>query len=690
MSNLDPVVQIGDWYYQVIYGQLWPVSAPTDNEQMVRLEPRLHSLLNFFLLHPNKLLAKDTLIEKVWPVEEGTDAAVMRAVGALRKVLGDDVRAPTYIATVSKKGYCWLADIKASKLMVAEANEPIDSKDTVAVDSDYIATTPHWSWRAIALTALVVIICCASLAYVLAKYTAVPLVKLPDTIAPISALSGQEYWPVLNVEQSHAVYQHKAPDESALHWSVQRLADLRVEHMPQQYVELSQALWLDSQHIIFRGRDIEEECHFYRQRILPVPEKPALLWPCHSVLPQGIAAWQQKWLWLDTNATNKDLQLWSAEINEPKVQLATIPFYYRKLEYMLQRDDSIYLLAQETHNNSVLLQLSLPDGQPEPLAQFPFLLEHMSWWDKSQLLLSPVEQGLQIYDLRNSNIQSLGPLTRELTQAARYSDQVLATQFLDFTTDILQWLPGNETEKLRPWHVSNRSERLVAVSPQHTAFVSERAGHSQIWLADGANSTQLTRLTNQQQVQQLLWHNNDLLILLNGQLHRLQVDTTELSLHPLQANKPGRYASCNTRLYWTELTERGWVLFSAQNYTSQQVLAGVVDVRCAPDNSLLLQFAEDTALSLLSATGQLQQLPVSIDWRKQDAEQWFVDDSGIYWLASDNNSVHSYVWQTAQHNTVALPTGQQAIAIYSSGNGLGYIVRPRPHDTDIVWLQNRR
>ena len=108
MSNLDPVVQIGDWYYQVIYGQLWPAKDHMDTEHMVRLEPRLHSLLNFFLLHPNILLAKDTLIEKVWPTDEGTDAAVMRAVGALRKILGDDVRTPLYIATVSKKGYCWL------------------------------------------------------------------------------------------------------------------------------------------------------------------------------------------------------------------------------------------------------------------------------------------------------------------------------------------------------------------------------------------------------------------------------------------------------------------------------------------------------------------------------------------------------------------------------------------------------
>jgi len=690
MSNLDPVVQIGDWYYQVIYGQLLPASAPTDSEQMIRLEPRLHSLLNFFLLHPNKLLAKDTLIEKVWPVEEGTDAAVMRAVGALRKVLGDDVRSPSYIATVSKKGYCWLADIKAVNLQQSTVQQSVAEDNLALAHQDDNTQSQRWPWRFIVATAVSVAAVCASLAYVLAKFTAEPLVKLPDTISPISALSGQEYWPALSPEQTHVVYQHKPPQRAALNWSVQSLADLRVEHSVKQYAELSQPLWLDSQHIIFRGRDNEGQCHFFLQQLLPQVNEPEVLWSCQQVLPQALQRWQQQWLWLDLAADNSTMQLWSAAVAGEKTLLATMPFSYRKVEHMLLRDDSLYLLAQQTQNNSVLLKMLLPDGKVEQIADFPLQLQQLSWWDKSQLLLASRQQALQIYDLRSGNMQGLGPLTRELSQAVRHSDQVLATQFLDYTTDILQVGAITKSAELIPWHVSNRSERLIAVSEQQTAFVSERAGHSQIWLADGANSSQLTRLTEQQQVQQLLWHNNDLLVLINSQLYQLLLNSTALSLYPQQAEKPGRYASCANRLYWTELTGQGWALF-VENGTDKTLLQrGVVDVRCAPQQQLVLQFAVDARLQLLTTAGSLQALPVAIDWRELNGEQWFVDDTGIYWLQTAQQIINRYDWQSEQVHQLPWTQQNWPVAIYSNGAGLGYIVRPRPHDTDIIWLQNRR
>lgn len=691
MSNLDPVVQIGDWYYQVIYGQLWPVSAPTDSEQMIRLEPRLHSLLNFFLLHPNKLLAKDTLIEKVWPVEEGTDAAVMRAVGALRKVLGDDVRAPSYIATVSKKGYCWLAEIKTGSLLESQLTETSGDNDNPAT-SDHTASgmIERWPWRFIAATAMAVIIGCASLAYLLAKFTAVPLVKLPDTISPVSALSGQEYWSAFNAEQNYVVYQHKAPNSNTVNLSKQNLTDLRVEHLPQQYLQLSQPLWQDPDHIIFRARNEQQQCYIYRQQLLPDSAAPAMLWPCNRVMSQAMVRWQQQWLWLDSSAADNAVQLWSGVPDSEKVLVRTLPFTYRKLEHMLVRNDMLYLLAQETQNNSVLITLQLPDGKPEQIAQFPYLIEQFSWWDKTRLLLAPAQQELQIYDLQSQSTQGLGPLTRELTQAVRYSDQVLATQFLDYTTDILQFTQTEVGIDLTPWHVSNRSERLITVAKRQTAFVSERAGHSQIWLADGANSTQLTRLTEQQQVQQLLWHHEDLLVLINSKLYRLQLNTSELSLYHLQSLKPGRYASCDNQLYWTELTEHGWVLFTEQDNKARQLYDGVVDVRCAPDHSLVLQFAVDNSLAVLRSSGQLEQLPVAINWRQQSAEQWFVDNTGIYWLQHESSSIQSYKWVTDKINGINWPESDWPVAIYSNGNGLGYVVRPRPHDTDIVWLHNRR
>lgn len=691
MSNLDPVVQIGNWHYQVIYGQLWPVDA-TRAEDMIRLEPRLHSLLNYFLLHPEVLLAKDTLIEKVWPADEGTDAAVMRAVGALRKVLGDDVRSPSYIETVSKKGYRWLAAITPAKLQdIAVANTAYVVAEAA---TEYTApeVKPRSAWRFIASTAAAVIIGCASLAYVLATYTSTPLLKLPDTITPISALSGQEYWPVLTPDNSHVVYQHKAVDSDLFNWSVQNLTDLRVEHTAQKYRHLSQALWLDAEHILFRAENIDGDCHFYRQHIQPATP-PEVLWYCDTVVPQGMVLWQQRILWLDIEAASNQLQLWSALPGQDAELLRSLDNRWRTISYLLIRDDTLYLAAEQTVNQSVLLQISLPDGTVEQLSDFPYVITQFSWWDEQQLLVSGGQQELQIVSLEPGASQKLGPITRELTQASRYPGKVLATQYLDYTTDILRVAEKQTAAAdipLVPWHVSNRSERLLAVSETgQAAFVSERAGHSQVWLAQQQNSTQITRFTEQQHVQQMLWHQGQLLVLINASLYQLDLPSGQLQqYHGIMS--AGRYASCHGKLYWTELTADGWVLMTEVGSTPQSVMPGVTDVRCGPQQGLVLQFSETTNLGLLTMSQDLITLPVQIDWRSSTGEQWFTDNSGIYWLADNNTTVYRFDWLSQQVNALLVMEQEMPVAIYSDGSGLGYIVRQRPYDTDIVWLQNRR
>ncbi|MDP5151798.1 winged helix-turn-helix domain-containing protein [Rheinheimera baltica] len=695
MSNLDPLVQIGDWYYQVVYGELWPITIAKP-ESPLRLEPRLHSLLNFFLRHPNTLLAKDTLIDKVWPTEEGTDAAVMRAVGALRKVLGDDVRSPIYIATVSKKGYCWLAEIKP----VEQLAPCLEADDTASVST---TSSPAllgdkklaWSWRAINLTAGAVLLCCASLAYVLAKYTAEPLVRLPDIITPISALSGEEYWPLVNSSASHVVYQYKGPQQPWLNWSIQSLADLKVEHLPQQYLALSQPVWFDEQELLFRARSQSDSCAFYRQQLLPTAGPAQLLqqWPCYQVLTQALVRWHEQWLWADIEPETADILLFASPLQATAKQVNRISHNWRQLNGLLLSDNTLYLLVQLGGNSSAVYRLSLPDGQPERIIAFPYLVKEFSWWSKDQLLLSAVGSELEILDLNSMAMQRLGPLTVSLAQASRVPGKVLATQYLDYTTDIYHFAAEEQQQQvslhLTPWHVSNRSERLLAVSEYGTAFVSDRTGHAQVWLAQGKNSTQLTWLTEQQQVQQLLWHKGELLLVINNQLFQLNLQSSELTLYPGDISSQGRFSSCDNRLYWTALTNAGWQLFTETDKGHHLVQQDVVDVRCAPGTGVVIQLPGQNQLALLQEERRVD-LPVELNWRQLSPEQWFVDTSGIYWLEPNRAGLGAYLWNKQEVNVSPWLSQQWPEAIYSNGRGIGYVVQSRPYDTDIVWLQNRR
>ena len=212
-----------------------------------------------------------------------------------------------------------------------------------------------------------------------------------------------------------------------------------------------------------------------------------------------------------------------------------------------------------------------------------------------------------------------------------------------------------------------------------------------MWLAQGRDSTQLSRLNEQQQVQQLLWHNDNLLVLINSQLFLLDQNSAALKPYPIPHDVPGRFASCNNVLYWTALTEHGWQLFREQDNQPQTWYQDVVDVRCGPDNSLLLQFANQQRLGLLQGA-TLTPLTLTIDWHHVEPEQWFTDDFGLYWLDKSTHNLMYYEWHSGQVISMVWPEPGLPLAIYrqNDGNGLGYVVRQRPYDTDIVWLKNRR
>lgn len=80
----------------------------------VPLEPRALRVLLLFVQNPGKLLQKDFILEAVWKTTFVEESTLTRAVAILRKQLGDDPRAPTYIETVPTLGYRFIAKVEAS------------------------------------------------------------------------------------------------------------------------------------------------------------------------------------------------------------------------------------------------------------------------------------------------------------------------------------------------------------------------------------------------------------------------------------------------------------------------------------------------------------------------------------------------------------------------------------------------
>ncbi len=79
----------------------------------VALRPKTYSVLLYLAERPGRLVTKDELLDAVWPDIEVGDGALKVCMAELRKALGDSAHAPTFIETVHRRGYRFIAKTSA-------------------------------------------------------------------------------------------------------------------------------------------------------------------------------------------------------------------------------------------------------------------------------------------------------------------------------------------------------------------------------------------------------------------------------------------------------------------------------------------------------------------------------------------------------------------------------------------------
>jgi transcriptional activator of cad operon len=124
-QSTGTVLRIGDWCVSPATGQI------ARNGQSVRVEARMMRLLICLANRAGEAVSIDELLEQVWTGVIVTPDSVYQAVALLRRLLGDDPKHPTYIATVPRLGY----------RMVAAVSPWIDQPPAPLVRADLDATT---------------------------------------------------------------------------------------------------------------------------------------------------------------------------------------------------------------------------------------------------------------------------------------------------------------------------------------------------------------------------------------------------------------------------------------------------------------------------------------------------------------------------------------------------------------------
>ena len=78
----------------------------------VHLEPIVLKLLIYLILHRDRLVTRQELMDTVWGDTVISESALSKAAARLRKALRDDSAAPRYLETVHSQGYRFIAEVE--------------------------------------------------------------------------------------------------------------------------------------------------------------------------------------------------------------------------------------------------------------------------------------------------------------------------------------------------------------------------------------------------------------------------------------------------------------------------------------------------------------------------------------------------------------------------------------------------
>jgi DNA-binding winged helix-turn-helix (wHTH) protein/Tol biopolymer transport system component len=94
--------------------------------EVLPLEPKVFKVLQFLVHHPDRVVTKDELLDAVWSDTSVSESSLTRSVATLRRLLGEDIHEPRFIATVPTVGYRFLCDVQISEnsRVSATASDP--------------------------------------------------------------------------------------------------------------------------------------------------------------------------------------------------------------------------------------------------------------------------------------------------------------------------------------------------------------------------------------------------------------------------------------------------------------------------------------------------------------------------------------------------------------------------------------
>jgi DNA-binding winged helix-turn-helix (wHTH) protein len=166
----------------------------------IRLPGQSFQVLTMLLREPGELVTREELQQALWPAdtfvdfEHGVNAAVKR----LRQALGDSAEHPTFIETLPRRGYRFIAPVTrpADATGSAVSLTPVEGVPVEAPSVASVHTRKHVLPVVAVAGCLALVIASVAILFFITREK-VPAPRAQPRLVPLTTYTGREYQPAL-------------------------------------------------------------------------------------------------------------------------------------------------------------------------------------------------------------------------------------------------------------------------------------------------------------------------------------------------------------------------------------------------------------------------------------------------------------------------------------------------------------